>query len=159
MWIKAILHDNINHMELITAPAETPTNIDLFLAGGITNCPDWQKEISTYLNHLNITVANPRRVEVFKPEDEAAQISWEYHALKKTKAILFWFPEETLCPITLFELGKFTMRKDIPVFVGTHPNYKRKNDVYYQLLLERPEIEVVHTIHELGLQVQQNFRN
>lgn len=145
-------------MNLITAPAPITTTIDLFLAGGITNCPDWQTEILTHLNHLPITIANPRRTEAFKPEDEEAQIAWEFNALKTTQAILFWFPEETLCPITLFELGKFTMRKSIPVFVGTHVNYKRKNDVFFQLQLERPEIKVVHTTTELGKQVATHFQ-
>lgn len=144
-------------MELITAPAEIVAPLDLFLAGGITNCPDWQSEIVQQLNHLPIRVGNPRRVEVFKSEDEAAQILWEHEALDSTGCILFWFPEETLCPITLFELGKFTMRKNIPVFVGTHPGYKRKTDVFYQLKLERPEIVVVHSVAELAGQVVKHF--
>ena len=144
-------------MELITAPDSVDSPVDLFLAGGITNCPDWQSEIVQQLNHLPVRIANPRRVEVFKPEDEERQIMWEHDALKDTGCILFWFPEETLCPITLFELGKFTMRKDIPVFVGTHPGYKRKTDVFYQLKLERPEIVVVHNIVELAGQVVKHF--
>lgn len=144
-------------MKHVIAPAELPQTVNLFLAGGITGCPDWQKEIITNFADLPITVVNPRRAEQFKPEDEANQIRWEFFALKKTEAILFWFPEETLCPITLFELGKFSLRKNIPLFVGTHENYKRRNDVYYQLLLERPEVEVVHSVHELGQQVKNYF--
>lgn len=140
-------------MKVITAPTpNTGIKVDLFLAGGITNCPDWQQQIIPSFKNLPINIFNPRRDTPFQPEDEAQQILWEYEALKEAKTILFWFPEETLCPITLYELGKFSTKKDTPIFVGTHPNYKRKNDVYYQLLLERPEIEVVHTLPELAIQ-------
>ena len=38
------------------------------------------------------------------------------------------FPAETLCPITLYELGTWTQRglhSDTKIFVGCDPNYKR----------------------------------
>jgi hypothetical protein len=140
-------------MKIIEAPAtygQTP--VDLFLAGGISNCPDWQAEAISLLTGVSGTALNPRRSDVFTDEIAGEQIAWEFEALHLTKAIIFWFPEETLCPITLFELGVFTQRKDIPVFVGTHPGYLRKFDVVTQLGLARPEIHVVDSVEKLVAQ-------
>jgi len=116
---------------------------DIFLAGGISNCPDWQKEAVQLLDGSDIIAVNPRRsVDMLKDDDAAAkQIAWEYDALRKCEVTLFWFPEETLCPITLFELGAALERTD-KVAVGCHPNYARKFDVIHQVLLRRPEMHV-----------------
>ena len=40
---------------------EIVPSVDLFLAGGITNCPDWQADALALLSNQDITVANPRR--------------------------------------------------------------------------------------------------
>ena len=49
--------------------------------------------------------------------------------------VVFWFCEETLCPITLFELGKMLgQRKN--VIVGSDPEYARLFDLNVQLRLE-----------------------
>jgi len=146
-------------MKVYTSPEIINTNPDLFLAGGISNCPLWQDEIIGLLEDLDITVTNPRRNELITLEGEIArvQISWEFEALELSGAILFWFPKETLCPITLLELGKMMM-KDKPLFVGVHPEYKRAFDVEFQLSLERPEVKVVNSIHELVQQVKKHYR-
>lgn len=144
-------------MKLIIAPDPVVDNADLFLAGGISNCPDWQTEMAHNLSDLDITVFNPRR-EIYTDEDSAAkQIAWEHDALQKVTTILFWFPEETLCPITLFELGVFTQRENVDLFVGTHPNYARKFDVVHQLRLARPEVTVVESLDALTTQVIKKF--
>jgi hypothetical protein len=72
--------------------------------------------------------------------------------LHRADAISFWFPCETLCPITLYELGAWS-RQDKPIFVGTHPDYKRRLDVQIQTELARPEIQVVHTLSGLANEV------
>lgn len=144
-------------MKLVLAPDRVPSKSDLFLAGGISNCPDWQSEMVENLTQLDITVLNPRR-EIYTDEDSAAkQIAWEHQALQMVTTISFWFPEETLCPITLFELGVFTQRKNVRLFVGTHPNYARKFDVIQQLQLARPEVTVVHSLPDLTKQVVDKF--
>lgn len=125
----------------------------LFAAGGITGCPDWQAELYNHLQGFkeDWTFVNPRRPNfpMYDPSAAEEQIRWEYAALDKADAISFWFPKETLCPITLFELGKW-IRSDKPLFIGTHLGYKRLLDVYIQTKLERPSIVVVSTITELS---------
>lgn len=122
-----------------------PHEVSLFLAGGISNCADWQAEVVKALADTDVAVLNPRRANfnIDDPNETIRQITWEFDHLQKATAILFWFPPETLCPITLFEYGKWLVRNK-PLFVGCHPGYKRIDDVRYQTRLERPLL-VVHT--------------
>lgn len=139
-------------LKVIYAPAEiSDFNNSLFLAGGITGCPDWQKDLISLLRapKTQTTIFNPRRMQTPPPEAAEEQIIWEHKHLLKVNAVSFWFPKETLCPITLYELGVFSERKT-PIFVGTHPEYKRKEDVRIQLKLARPDVGVVDSIEGLA---------
>lgn len=136
-------------------------NNSVFLAGGITNCPDWQAEIVQILcdadSELDLFLYNPRRENYADdPGVEQEQIEWEYIRLNSSTAVLFWFPCETICPIALYELGKFSV-KDVPIFIGTHPDYERASDVAIQTKLIRPEVEIVHSIKKLASQVIDYF--
>lgn len=144
-------------MRIIEAPehlTEKQNKYDLFLAGGITNCPDWQSEIIEKLaisdsKGLDLTILNPRRSTPFTGDIADEQIRWEYGALRAVKTLMFWFPSETLCPISLFELGVFSQRADTQIIVGTHPDYARRFDVQIQMELSRPEVIVHESIDEL----------
>jgi hypothetical protein len=127
----------------------------LFLAGGITACGDWQRDIAAALADLPFDVLNPRRANfpINDPAAAEAQIEWEHRHLGRATAVLFWFPPETLCPITLYELGACS-RTAKPLFVGTHPNYARKQDVVIQTRLARPEVNVVDSLAALVAQVR-----
>tara|TARA_B100001778_G_scaffold334986_1_gene350439 strand:+ start:11759 stop:12208 length:450 start_codon:yes stop_codon:yes gene_type:complete len=144
-------------LKYIEAPADIPPSVlrSLFIAGGITGTEDWQKPFIEYLKELNIMVLNPRRKDfpMGDPEAGAEQIEWEHHALSVATAVSFWFPPETLCPISLFELGTF-MKQNRPLFVGCHPDYARAFDVQKQVSLYRPEVQVVDTIVALSEQVK-----
>lgn len=136
-------------MEIIEAPFAHPKTTDLFLAGGITNCPDWQKEAIGYLEDIPGIALNPRRSGAFTEDIAGEQIEWEYHALRSAETVLFWFPKETLCPITLLELGVFTQRPQTRLIVGTDLDYARRFDVIKQLELARPEVRVRHDVEDL----------
>jgi hypothetical protein len=144
-------------MTIYTAPQALPKSDkrSLFVAGGISNCPNWQTDIIADLveKGLDANLFNPRREDYPDEEAEAIrQIEWEFYALNKADAVLFWFPKETLCPITLLELGRFT-HDTKTIFVGTHPDYQRKLDVITQLRLARPDVQVVHSLDALTEQV------
>lgn len=136
-------------MQHIEAPNDYPSQSDLFLGGGITNCPDWQADVVKMLEKTDIIVLNPRRSTAFTGDIADEQIRWEYAALRSVKTVLFWFPKETLCPITLFELGVFSQRQDIRLIVGTHPDYARRFDVEVQMELSRPEVTVHASIEDM----------
>ncbi|MHA2279578.1 MAG: nucleoside 2-deoxyribosyltransferase domain-containing protein [Promethearchaeota archaeon] len=129
--------------------------LSLFLAGGITNCPDWQHDLVSLLAETNLTILNPRRTEyeIGNLALEEDQIKWEHKHFVLASAFVFWFPCETVCPITLFELGR-VIEMTKPTFVGTHHEYSRKRDIRWQLLLSRPAIDVVHSLGALAEQVK-----
>lgn len=129
-------------MDVIEAPNPHPRRTDVFLGGGITDCPDWQADVIYLLWETPGTILNPRRSGAFTHDIADEQITWEYHALRTADTVFFWFPMETMCPITLLELGVFTQRKDTRLIVGTHPDYARRFDVIKQLELARPEVVV-----------------
>lgn len=141
----------------------------VFLAGGISNCPDWQNELSKTLrigsqtskfrNEFKIIrLINPRRsnFDITNQSLSTEQIIWEYHHLCNSEAVSFWFPKETLCPITLFELGSIA-EANKPIFVGVHPEYQRKHDVLVQLGLRRPDVIVVYDLNDLANQILEYF--
>ena len=129
----------------------------LFLAGGITGCSDWQEEFVSALHLVdlpNLRILNPRResFDVTAKNINVEQIYWEHEALCYADAILFWFTPETVCPITLYELGTWSMTSK-PLFMGCHPEYARKEDVVVQTRLKRPEIVVMDSLQKLQEQV------
>lgn len=124
----------------------------VFLAGGISNCPDWQEPVAKRIaDETNLLVINPRRND-WNMDSQAVesieQIHWEHFYLNMSNHILFWFPEETLCPITLFELGA-ALKGDANIFVGTHSNYGRRLDVCVQTNLARPRTHVYQTLDSM----------
>ena len=81
-------------MKIITAPEyyePYDKDISVFLAGGITNCPNWQKNvIDTIKNDYSVindslVLFNPRR-DNFPIHDKLAaiqQIDWEFDMIEK----------------------------------------------------------------------------
>jgi Nucleoside 2-deoxyribosyltransferase like len=126
----------------------------LFLAGGITGCPDWQQEIVKALKDTSLALFNPRRASFPIADKNAAQaqIEWEHIHLRKATAISFWFPCETLNPIVLYELGAWSMTGK-KLFVGVHPDYQRKQDVFIQTALARPDVQVVTGLDQLAQEI------
>ena len=132
----------------------------LFLAGGITGCPNWQREMVAALEKKedSLIVLNPRR-ENFPIHDSRAayaQIEWEHQALRFANLISFWFPKETLCPIVLYELGAWSM-SDTFIYVGVHPEYPRRQDVEIQTKLVRPDVTIASSLDELIDQVRKDL--
>lgn len=146
-------------MQIIEAPNDYPEISDVFLGGGISNCPDWQKDIIGLLRDVPGVGLNPRRTGEFTEDIADEQITWEYHALRSVHTVFFWFPKETLCPITLLELGVFTQRPDTRLIVGTHPDYARRFDVIKQLELARPEVKVYDNIEDMAVEYIRQIGN
>jgi hypothetical protein len=150
-------------MRVIEAPAHAffrHYERSVFLAGGISNCADWQsvaiQKFEKALPRHAVVLLNPRRekYDLLDKEQAKIQIEWEFDMLERSDVIFFWFPEETLCPITLFELGaqlgkrseRIRVNGDTvpvkPIIIGTHPKYKRREDVVIQTALVDSRITV-----------------
>ena len=140
---------------VITAPAPlTDYAVRIFLAGGITGCPDWQASAVERLRDLyaswpfvhdeDLQILNPRRPvwpEDFPQDGEARkQIAWEASALDSADVILFWFPGgHQVQPIALFELGRWSYTQK-PVLVGAAPQYTRRFDIVEQMRLSNKSV-------------------
>ena len=144
-------------MNYIEAPDEYDgPGPSVFLAGGISGTHDWQTELVALLADQPLALLNPRRrnFPIDDPSAAEGQIAWEFRHLRRATAVAFWFPPETLCPIALFELGGRIAESKQALFVGTHPDYKRRLDIEIQLKLARPEIAVVTDIATLAGQIR-----
>ena len=123
-------------MRVITAPEPLTTDRpSVFLAGGITGCPDWQAEVIERLFDVNGVLLNPRRAafDVSDPEAGPEQIRWEFEALAQCDIFSMWFCAETIQPICMYELGRhLALRIPSQVVLGVHPDYPRATDVDMQ---------------------------
>jgi len=151
-------------MKVITAPEQYEKqegDVLLFLAGGITNCPNWQKEVIALLEKVNpsdLVVFNPRRdnFPIHDPNAAKEQITWEFKYLNMADIFTMYFCSgESDQPICMYELGRHLHRISEEngwdnvidhTVVSVEDGYKRKNDVIIQtsLALERP-VEFVST--------------
>ena len=140
----------------------------VFMCGGITGCKDWQQEFRQLMEGTETGVLlNPRRdkFDVNDPNAAREQITWEFNALwADADAFIFWFTNDTIQPIVLFELGarlacrKFGMEAEIhtgwaytvPIFIGIEPGYAREQDVRIQTELVDPKIPIVDTLEDLA---------
>ena len=145
-------------MRVITAPEHyepSDKDITVFLAGGITNCPNWQKQVIDTLsndkyyyedNLDSLVLFNPRR-ENFPIGDKTAareQIQWEYNMIEKCDIFSMYFPSsDSDQPICMYELGRNILRMqmrfpsdwDDRIVIGVEDGYKRKQDVLIQTQL------------------------
>lgn len=137
---------------------QTPS---LFLAGGISNCPNWQKPFVDFLQHRDVIILNPRRDE-YDPMMDQDQVTWEHDNIRKVSGHAFWFPAESVCPISLWHLGgivgRTNWKSDKRLFVGTDPKYPRAKNLKIQLLLTVPHVNVVSSLEELATLVQHWIR-
>ena len=136
-------------MRLVTAPESLEVGLDLisvFLAGGITDCPEWQREVIAKLDDLDCVVFNPRR-DNFPIDDPGAadeQIAWEFNALSRCNIFSMWFcNSKSDQPICFYELGRnLALHSADTIIVGCDSGFRRKQDVIIQTKLAIPEIKV-----------------
>jgi len=137
-------------MKVITAPDYSFKNevgTLAFLAGGITNCPEWQDEVIEILKDSDAGVLlNPRRKNfpIHDPNAAREQITWEFDALGDAQIFSMWFSAgESDQPICMYEYGRnvaiHQQQGDLKcVVVGVEPGYRREADVRIQSELVSP---------------------
>jgi len=147
----------------------------LFLNGGITGCVNWQPQFTQFFADSNIILFDPRRDEYDpdEPDIDRQQITWEFEHRAISCAHSFWFTPETLCPITLFELGKSLVEPlgvhvisnaetNSPIVtydrrlvcIGIDPGYQRKSDIEIQAELCGHCAPIVYSLEDLAQQVK-----
>lgn len=143
-------------MKAITAPQEYTRQFDdeifCFLAGGISNCPDWQKEVINQLKEYDLKrliLFNPRR-ERFSIEDKSEaekQIAWEFKYLQQMDIFSMYFcGSESVQPICMYELGRYLSKfsnKSHLAALSVEDGYNRASDVIIQSRLALGGIDIV----------------
>ena len=147
------MRDNI---QIITAPNnDKPIYNSVFLAGGISNCKEWQKEVINYINEqdIELTIFNPRR-ENFDISDKnvsVKQIKLEFDRLEKMDIFSMYFCNDNSDqPICMYELGRniVRMQNRFPydwsnrIIISIEKGYKREEDVFVQTSLCAPSLIV-----------------
>lgn len=140
-------------MKVITAPQDyipQPNDVLCFLAGGITNCKEWQREVIFTLKRIegleHLVVFNPRRdnFPIDDPNASEEQIVWEFNWLNRADIFSMYFcRSESDQPICMYELGRnlHKMKTDYPtsyedrIVVSVEDGYKRECDVKIQMML------------------------
>ena len=137
-------------MRLIKAPEEFEYNsndVKVFLAGGISNCEDWQRKVAEELQNEpdDLILIDPRSDKFDRDDDKAEirQISWEFKMLENCDIFSMYFcGSESVQPICMYELGRniVRMQNRFPtvdewghrIIITADPNYKRYKDVFIQ---------------------------
>lgn len=137
-------------MKVITAIEDhmpNPGEVWCFLAGGITNCPEWQDKVIEYLKRFedtdDLVIFNPRRKNfpIDDPNASQEQIKWEFYYLERMGLFSMYFSSgESDQPICMYELGRnlTRMQCDFPddfsdrIIITVEDGYRRKNDVIIQ---------------------------
>lgn len=145
----------MEYIEAIKKWIRLPNQSAVFLAGGITGCPDWQGELVTLLKDTNYAIFNPRQKNfpINNPAAAWLQIEWEFEYLRKADIISFWFSAEGTQPIVMYELGAWSM-SDKPIVVGIESGFWREQDVYIQTSLARPDVFIVDNLLDLANQIK-----
>lgn len=144
-------------MKVITAPetyTKQPGDVFIFLAGGITKCPNWQDATVHCIEHKlkdfvnvpseeHIIIFNPRRpdFDVSDPDASVKQIEWEFKALENCDIFSMFFCEsDSVQPICMYELGRNIARMQMRfpkdwedrLVITVEKDYGRRKDVQVQ---------------------------
>ena len=134
-------------MKVYTAPEHVENDYPIiFLAGGITHCSDWQKEVVKYFRNkdYNYVLCNPRRdnFPIYDLNASHEQIKWEFDCLERCDVftIYFDYSEKSDQPICFYELGRNLLRMkekfpddwDKRIVITCNNDFRRFLDVVIQ---------------------------
>lgn len=157
-YAKAAKEQFANKVTVVTCPEDVELAsynlvfaIPVFLAGGITNCEEWQKTVINYFkenwkHERGIIFLNPRRdsFDVTNPNATREQIEWEFKYLNTPHVLfsMYFSNSSSPQPICFYEMGRalakefeiddFDNSRINDVFIATHKDFHRKADVLIQ---------------------------
>ena len=143
-------------MRVITAPEKYEYHlgdVKCFLAGGITNCPDWQSKVIKYVQQMDkemdlrrLVLFNPRQKNfpINNPNAAEEQIKWEFDRLDNCSIFTMYFcNSDSDQPICMYELGRnivciqheYENDWESRIIISVEDGYKRQKDVQVQVNL------------------------
>ena len=145
--------------------------LKIFLAGGITNCIDWQKTVIDNFEKTdyNVCLFSPRRKKFDIKKDSAEeQILWEFNAIEKCDLFTMYFDGGVSDqPICLYELGRNIerMKQKFPddwtdrIVITCDAGYKRVEDVIIQTRLATDDKIKVSVVDDADKSVKIHYNN
>ena len=135
-----------NYVEFDTEESVKYSGKHIFLAGGITNCKDWQKIVIEKMEDYDVVLYNPRRenFDITNPSATEDQIKWEFDCLENCDIFTMYFcRSESDQPICMYELGRniVRMQQRFPedwfkrIIITIESGYSRESDVINQVKL------------------------
>jgi len=138
----------------------------IYLAGGISDIDDWQDQFISHFKQLqsdtlmkalylkNLTIINPRRNHFNDKRSEIKkQIMWEHAHAKAADALVFYFPADSHCSISLFQYGKY-LTSGKKIFVGIEKDHLKSLDIFAHTRIEKPDQNINYSITDLIEEVQ-----
>ena len=136
---------------LIVRPFDKFSNISnsqvsLFLAGGSTK---WRETVE----HTLECNEDFHSVVILDPYDEnystLPNTAWEAQMMKKADCIVFWFTKESVCPVSLFELGYALRDHTKDIIIGVEPGYPKEDELDAQLITLCPKLVPFSSLEQL----------
>ena len=122
-----------------------PRETLVFLAGGTTS-PDWRETLINCADDPSYVWVNP----VSENYDQPHHIAWELNYLRDVAhPVVFWFPETSVCAMTLFELGICLSIPGKSLYIGIHPNYPRHPELIHRIGACWPALALHDTLEGL----------
>ena len=164
-------------MRVVVAPyffSLAKQHITCFLAGGITNCWEWQdkviNELKSYSDTGALVVMNPRRPDfpINDPNAAPQQIMWEFYWLERCDIFSMYFAasEQSDQPICMYELGRnvIAMQHRFPesymnrIVISCEDGYRRETDVKTQMNLALGQITISTTPEEHAKRIVEAYQ-
>lgn len=153
---------NIKVITAVEKYEKQPGEITCFLAGGITDCGEWQDEVINYLENVDVDLTglvlfNPRRKNfpIHDPNASNEQIAWEFNMLEQMDIFSMYFANspKSVQPICMYELGRNLAKMEVRfpndymnrITVSVEQGYSREQDVVIQSKLAMKGQDFVET--------------
>ncbi len=143
----------------IQSPEEYVTSESpaVFLAGSAAF--PWRECFKKNISPEEAVLLDPLNEDLTQ-NDPVRRIQWEADHINHADILLVWLPESdktnhyTYSLTSLFETGRFVQMKEKPLLVGIAPGYIRRDELFTQLKVLRPEVVVVDSLEALEDQLR-----
>jgi len=123
----------------------------VFLAGSIEmgTAEKWQEKVEEAISEYEVNIFNPRRDDWDSSWEQKQsnkqfnyQVNWELNKLEESDIIFVYFDPNSKSPITLLEVGRFSVHK--PMIIVCPDGFWRKGNI--EILATRENISLYNDL-------------